>query len=335
MNKPKISIIVPVYNMQMYLRECLDSIRAQTFSEWECILVDDGSTDSSKAICDEYVSSDSRFKVIHKQNGGLSDARNAGLKIAQSDMIGFVDSDDWIEPGMYQLLYDLITQYDADIAQVGYTKEYIGRRSRKHLIRKTEVITGEEAIREIGFDRMPNYVWNKLQRREIITCDFPKGRNFEDIFVYGQWLKNVRRMALDPSLMYHYRMRKGSIIHTNVAKNRYDFFLSNIDRMKMIEDSEYKDCDAPHINSFINKSAISAAKIIARKEKNIALRDETILKISNRLKEYPLPSIRHIGIKSWWRSILLRNHPSSFRRLMRAVTVFDFERKDRERRYYD
>lgn len=335
MNQPKISIIVPVYNMQLYLRECLDSIKSQTFSEWECILVDDGCTDSSPAICDEYAESDCRFRVLHKLNGGLSDARNEGLKMAKGEMIGFVDSDDWIEPGMFQLLYDLLTDNNADIAQVGFTKEYLGRRSIKHLTRKEKVISGEDAIREIGFDRMPNYVWNKLHRRHIISCEFPLDRNFEDIFVYGHWLKNVRRMALDPTPMYHYRMRKGSIIHTDVAKNRYDFFLSNIDRMKMVEDSGYKDCDAPHINSFINKSAISAAKIIARKEKDIALRDETILKISDRLKEYPLPSIRHIGIKSWWRSKLLRNHPVFFRCLMRAVTAFDLERKDRERRYYD
>lgn len=335
MNKPKISIIVPVYNMQTYLRECLDSIRLQTFSDWECILVDDGSTDSSPAICDEYASSDSRFKAIHKPNGGLSDARNAGLKIAQGDIIGFVDSDDWIEPGMYQLLYDLITQYDADIAQVGFIKEYLGRRSCKHIIRKTEVITGEEAIREIGFDRMPSYVWNKLQKREIINCDFPKGRNFEDIFVYGQWLKNVKRMAIDPTPMYHYRMRKGSIIHADVAKNRYDYFLSCIDRMKMIEETENVDSDFNHINAYINKSAVNAAKIIARREKDKSRRDETIRKISREVSAYPLPSIKYTGPKSWWRAKLLRSNFSLFISLMRAVFVFDLDVKDREKRFYD
>ena len=335
MNKPKISIIVPIYNMQMYLRECLDSIIAQTFSDWECILVDDGSTDSSPAICDEYVASDSRFKVIHKLNGGLSDARNAGLNIAQGDLIGFVDSDDWAEPGMFQLLYNLITQNEADIAQIGYIKEYVGRHSCKHLIHKAEVISGDEAMRDIGFDRMPNYVWNKLQKRSIITCDFPKGRNFEDIFVYGQWLRNVKKMALDPTPMYHYRMRKGSIIHTDVAKNRYDYFLSCIDRMKMVEEADNGDSNLNHINAYINKSGINAAKIIARREKDKDRCDETIRKISKEVSKYPLPSIRHMGPKAWWRAKLLRSNPNFFISLMRAVYVFDLDIKDREKRYFD
>ncbi|MDE6380540.1 MAG: glycosyltransferase [Muribaculaceae bacterium] len=335
MDKPKISIIVPVFNMQMHLRECLDSIKGQTFSDWECILVDDGSTDSSPAICDEYASTDYRFKVIHKENGGLSDARNAGLRLAEGELIGFVDSDDWTEPEMFETLYDLITKTGADIAQIGYIKEYVGRRSFKHITRKREVISGEEAMREIGFDHIPNYVWNKLHRREIIDCDFPTGRNFEDIFVYGQWLKNVKKMALDPTPLYHYRMRKGSIIHADVARNRYDYFLSCVDRMKMLQTPSTSNTDVIHINAYINKSAVNAAKFIARREKDKLLRNETIRKISGDLTAYPLPSMRYMKPKTWWRAKLLRLCPNVFISLMNAVFTFDIDVKDREKRYYE
>lgn len=319
----------------MYLRECLDSIKAQTFTNWECIIVDDGSTDHSPSICDEFASADSRFVVIHKQNGGLSAARNAGIRSARSSLIGFVDSDDWIDPGMYELLYDLITESGADIAQVGYKTEYKGRHSTKHLTHKTNIITGMEAMREIGFDRLPNYVWNKLHRKSIMTCDFPEGRNFEDIFVYGQWLKNVKKMALDPTPLYHYRMRKGSIIHADAAKNRYDYFLSCIDRMKMIEHSLNGVKDNDRKNGYINKSAVAAAKIIARLEKNKQRRNDAIARISKEVGDYSLPSPRYIGLKPWWRAKLLRRHPRLFSCLMRGVYMFDIDSKHREAHLYD
>lgn len=335
MEKPSISIIVPVYNMEKYLRECLNSIKGQTFTDWECIIIDDGSTDNSPCICDEFASADSRFKVFHKNNEGLSSARNAGLRHAQGELIGFIDSDDWIEPEMYQVLYDLINENSADIAQVGYIAEYRGRHSIKHLINKNETIGGNEAMREIGFDRLPNYVWNKLQKKSIISCDFPEGRNFEDIFVYGQWLKNVKTMALNPTPMYHYRMRKGSIIHTDAAKNRYDYFLSCIDRMHMIEYSFNGEKDLNKKNAYINRSAVNAAKLIARMEKDKTRRDEVIRKISNDVRSYPLPSIRYIKLKPWWRAKLLRSHPLFFSWLMRGVHVFDFDSKHRDAHLYE
>lgn len=108
MTNPEVSIIVPVYNVEKYLHQCLDSIQAQTFRNWECIVVDDGSTDSSASICDLYSHADSRFIVIHKENGGVSSARNAALEIARGEFIGFADPDDWCEPGMFGHLLHLI-----------------------------------------------------------------------------------------------------------------------------------------------------------------------------------------------------------------------------------
>lgn len=321
--------------MEKYLRECLDSIKAQTFTDWECILVDDGSTDSSPLICDEYSAEDARFRVIHKSNGGLSAARNAALNISSGEYIAFVDSDDWIEPTMFEILYELITKSNADIAQCGFIKEYKGRHSTKHLTRAQKVISGEEAKIKIGFDLLPNYVWNKLHKKSIITCGFPEGRNFEDIVVYGEWLKNVKSMALDPSPLYHYRMRRGSIIHAEAAKNRYDYFTSCLDRMIMIESSLSSEKDITRKNAFIIKSGITASKIIARFESNKERREETILKIRKDLENYPLPSPFYIGLKNWWRAKLLKSHPNLFSSLMRGVHIFDLDVRNREKRYFD
>ncbi len=334
MEKPEISIIVPIYNMEKYLRECLDSIQTQTFSDWECILVDDGSKDSSPTICDEFTARDHRFKVIHKKNGGLSSARNAALKVALGQYIGFVDADDWIEPEMFECLYNDIIGYDAELAQIGYRREYKGRHSTKHLTDSHKVIDGQEAMKEIGMDRLPNYVWNKLHKRSIINCEFPEGRNFEDIYVYSNWLKNVNKMVLNPRVLYHYRMRKGSIIHSDVARNRGDYFLSCIDRMKMIESSLGKN-DAEKRNCYVNRAAVNASKIIARDEKDIMLRHNEIKRISEQVKAYPLPSPKALGLKKWWRANLLRNNPRFFSWLMRSVHILDFDAKYRNSHLFD
>lgn len=319
----------------MYLRQCLDSIRAQTFTDWECIVVDDGSTDTSPAICDEYGAKDQRFRVIHQDNGGLSSARNRALKVANGQLIGFVDADDWIEPEMYETLHRLVSENDADMAMVGFCKEFVGIRSTKHLTHHDKIIDGKTAIKEIGFDHMPSYVWNKLHKRAVINCDFPEGRNFEDIFVYGEWLKNVRKLVIDRSPLYHYRMRKGSIIHTNPAKNRYDYFLSCIDRIKMIESLSDIKKDENLRNAYINKSAVGAAKIIARQEKDVMLRKGAVNRIRMELLDYPLPLMKHLKPKTWWRAYFLRKYPNFFIFLMRGVYKFDFDYRRRMASLYD
>lgn len=124
---PKISIIVPVYNVEKYLEKCVRSILAQTFTDFELILVDDGSPDSSGAMCDQFAKQDERVKVIHKENGGLSDARNAGIEIATGEYLGFIDSDDYIADDMYELLYTNIVKEDADLSICGIYDVYEGK----------------------------------------------------------------------------------------------------------------------------------------------------------------------------------------------------------------
>lgn len=117
---PEISVIVPVYNVEKYLRQCIESIKMQTFENWELILVDDGSLDNSGSICDEYAQSDNRIKVVHKENGGVSTARNFGLAIAAGKYISFIDSDDYIVPKFFEIMLEKLLTYKADIVRCGF-----------------------------------------------------------------------------------------------------------------------------------------------------------------------------------------------------------------------
>ncbi len=329
---PAISIIVPIYNMEKYLEYCLDSIRAQTFEDWECILVDDGSTDNTAAICKKFADKDSRFKLVSKPNGGVSSARNAGLRNAVAEYIGFVDPDDWVEPQLFERLYYLATHYDAEVAQVGFWREYKSRRSVKHIVKETTVMDGKTLMREVSFDRLHNYLWTRLHKRSIIDCEFPEGRVFEDIYVYGKWLKNVSRFVIDPTPLYHYRMRRGSIVHE--ASNRTAYFNACIDKIKMMMQFS----DSPDLRkeyAYINKSAIEAAKRIARMPDYKANGVEAIEYINSKVCEYELPPVKYMGLKKWWRAWLLRKNPKLFASLMRAVHLLDIDSKHRHNQFFD
>ena len=181
-----ISIIVPVYNVEKYIKKCIDSIINQTYKNLEIILVDDGSPDNCGKICDEYAEKDKRIKVIHKENGGLSDARNAGIKIARGCYIGFVDSDDWIDKNMYEKLYKTLKEKDADIAcckLIRYkntiekiSKKFDGRiveYDQRQYIKKFFKIDSQECV---------YYAWNKLYKRQVIDKEqYPIGLTSEDV----------------------------------------------------------------------------------------------------------------------------------------------------------
>ena len=141
----EISIIVPVYKVEKYLKKCVDSILAQTFTDFELILVDDGSPDDSGKICEEYAEKDARVRVLHKENGGLSSARNAGIEVAKGKYLGFIDSDDYIAEDMYELLYNTIIKEDADLSICGIYDVYEGKAP---IVKPTieKVVSAEEAL---------------------------------------------------------------------------------------------------------------------------------------------------------------------------------------------
>lgn len=213
-----ISIIVPVYNVQDYLERCINSIWEQTYKNLEIILVDDGSTDNSGQMCDAYAKKDARIKVVHKENGGLSDARNAGLRVATGQYIGYVDSDDWIEPQMYEKMYKACKDYNADLAVCRYHCEYEG--SEKESGTDQESVFDREMLLNIYICGHNDYViynsvWSKLFSAGLVKdMIFPKGRNSEDIMYTTRAFCRAKKAVYIDSFFYHYVVdRAGSIMN--------------------------------------------------------------------------------------------------------------------------
>lgn len=196
-----ISVIIPIYNVEAYLRRCVDSVLRQTYGELEIILVDDGSPDGCGAICDEYAEKDRRVKVIHQENRGLSGARNAGLKLASGEFVAFLDSDDYIDPDMYEKLRKVLLEQDADIAECGYRWVKKDVTYDRENTGKVDVYTNLQALEKLYFgDQMFGglsiVAWNKLYRRELVRAiGFVEGLNHEDVVFTPQALYAARRVA--------------------------------------------------------------------------------------------------------------------------------------------
>lgn len=233
-----ISVIVPVYKVEPYLDKCVQSIVDQTFQNLEIILVDDGSPDNCPAMCDAWAAKDDRIKVIHKENGGLSDARNAGLAVATGDYIAFVDSDDWIDIHYLYHLYRAIQETGAgiaacDIRTVGESDAPVPAAPMEAPIR---VCTPEEAIGDIlrgeGFRAV---AWNKLYRRDYLAGErYPEGKHHEDEFFTYRILAKAETLAYVDLPLYCYLQRSGSIMHTLTLK-RLDALDAYLERLAFLE----------------------------------------------------------------------------------------------------
>ena len=221
----RISVIVPVYNVSSYLRRFVDSILAQTYENLEIILVDDGATDASGVICDEYARKDDRIRVIHKSNGGLSSARNAGLDIATGEYVAFVDSDDWIEPEMYRYLMGLIQKYDVKLAYTGRfdVEEATGERTVGLCPEKEEKIPAHELVSRIFlWDNVDSAAWDKLYHRSLFEkYRYPEGKICEDVPVTYRIVLETDYVALGNQPMYHYYHRAGSITKSKLSEKSF------------------------------------------------------------------------------------------------------------------
>lgn len=215
-NLPLISVIVPVYNVEAYLDRCVQSIVNQTYQNLEIILVDDGSPDRCPAMCDSWAAKDSRIRVIHQPNAGSGAARNAALDIAQGELIGFADSDDYLEPTMFSHLFELIYRYDADISECAYV-----------------LVTGDVASFDVTSDTIQTYsvhdamyehicnhvfqqvIWNKLYRRNVIgDIRFPASKKIDDEFFTYRVIGNAQILVRSEKTCYAYCQQSDSIMHT-------------------------------------------------------------------------------------------------------------------------
>jgi glycosyltransferase involved in cell wall biosynthesis len=235
-----------VFKVEPYLRHCLDSILNQTYRNLEILLIDDGSPDKCGQICEEYARADSRIRVFHTANKGLSAARNVGLREARGDYIGFVDSDDWIEPDMYCSLLHQLVESEADISACEIWNEYDGDQQLGHNIQDV-YYSGSEAIHALIYLRTYSCVWNKLYKKKCWDdVWFPEGKTFEDVATLYKVFLRADSVSCSSNPLYHYRMRISSIAHENSMNNLMDRWNSHYCRYQDIcslpDFDEKKEC---------------------------------------------------------------------------------------------
>ena len=223
----KISIIIPIYNVEKYLRECLDSIINQTYQNLEIILIDDGSPDQCGDICDQYAAVDARIKVIHKQNGGLSDARNTGLDICTGDWISFVDSDDYISPCFIEVMYKSAIENGSEISALYWMEEFWDQQNyRPKLDEKMEnlhttTISAREALELMFYRNISLAAQTKLCRRDILNnIRFPFDYHYEDFATTYKEFLHANRVTIIHNKLYAYRLRADSITHQDFSEKK-------------------------------------------------------------------------------------------------------------------
>lgn len=286
----KVSIIVPVYNVDKYLRRCIESIMNQTLKEIEIILVDDGSTDKSSMICDEYAKLDNRIKIIHKANGGLSDARNKGLDMVRGKYIGFVDSDDFVSIDMFNHLYN--NSINADIVSCEYIKFYsddyrnFKKNSKKIKMKEFNNVEALENYFGEYHDKreIQTVVWNKIYKKELFEdIRFPFGKLYEDGYVTYKLLYKSRKIVHLYEELYYYFQREDSLVRSEFSLKVLKSYDDRREMFKFLYDK------VPSINNrsaqlYIDKYFTLYKQIIKSKSKDA----DIILfkyKIKNELKQ--------------------------------------------------
>lgn len=232
----KISVVVPVYNVETELERCVQSICNQTYKNLEIILVDDGSTDNSGKICDEFAKKDKRIKVIHQTNAGSPAARKAGFKMSIGGVIAFVDSDDYIEAEMYEKLMENMIETNADIVFCDYNSVKDGKSDKRYFDNSSKILTKEEALKYLANDEIKSFMWNKLYKIEILNeTDFYVGKIMEDFLCMPDIFIRSEKISYIHGAFYNYVRRNASIMgnksnmfkYWNACKFRLDWYKDN------------------------------------------------------------------------------------------------------------
>lgn len=229
---------MPVHNTADYLHKCIESLRSQTLQQIEIILVDNLSVDGSSEICDEYAKIDKRIKVLHLSIAGLSIARNAGMRIASAPYIGFVDSDDYVEPAMFEKMLDAMVQSDAEIAYCNFLLEYEFKPNESPYRNSGDIVIRDpkNVLQDMMMEKVSCSACTKLYKSDFLTSlQFPEGKNYEDRLVMYEWVALCKKVVWVDSPFYHYVERQTSICHTMSPMNLYHYFLAEYARMRFME----------------------------------------------------------------------------------------------------
>ncbi len=298
----EISIIVPVYQVEEYIKQCIDSILAQTFKDFELILVDDGSKDNSGKICDEYAALDSHITVIHKANGGLSDARNKGLDNASGNYFMFVDSDDYIAPDMVECLYQNIIKRNADIAVCNFRCFFEDGEKDFSTENKAEVLSGKEIFyyrkneRNYGFWTV---AWNKLYKAETFqNMRFRFGKYHEDEF----WANDIYQMDITvvavEEALYYYRQRNNGIMGNQNIGKCFDIIEAFEERINIYLKEEEYSAQAYKVLIYSLEHLNESKKLITNNEdkEHFAQAEKQTKDIINRLKKRKLSTVQKLSL---------------------------------------
>ena len=235
--KELISVVVPIYNSKNYTKKCIESLMKQTYQNLEIILIDDGSSDGSDEICDMYAKVDKRLKVIHKKNEGRCVARNIGIDYANGDYIGFVDGDDYLEEDMYEVLYNLLTEYQADISMISYFDIKEESKTPRYNLNEICIYDNVEAMKELLLDKkIQSYLWNKLFKKELFReLRLEDLSNLEDVdFIYKIFMR-MKWLVYLPIPKYNYVFRKDSGLRSISAQKFHVALEVVVNRFYVIE----------------------------------------------------------------------------------------------------
>lgn len=252
---PEISIIVPVYNVEKYLHQCINSVLAQTFEDFELILVDDGSPDNCGVICDEYAKQDKRVHVLHQKNQGVSVARNVGIEWAlsnsDSEWLCFVDSDDFVHPDYLKALYAAVKKYDIKLSQCASFDFFDGEEFDVQPIESyvNRLVTPEK----VYIMRGTVVPMRKLIHRDLMKeVRFPVGKSMEDEYTIYKVIFSVKHIAIIDQALYYYRIRAGSAMHSSWSLKRFDAFDAYEQQIAFFHESRYDELYVMTIRKYVN-----------------------------------------------------------------------------------
>ncbi len=328
-NNPLISIIIPVYNGGQFLGPCIDSIVSQTYQHWQLLLIDDGSTDHSGAICDAYAQRDSRITSVHKQNGGQAAARNDGLSMATGDYVSFVDCDDWLEPDMYATMLSVLAEKQAEVVICGFIEEYTGWQKPVNADGPLIVYDAKEAVKLVLQGKLGSYLWSMLFKRSVVKEKMPDLNPYEDHATIFKWLFHARKVVVLHRAFYHYRQLQNSSLHSYDPRKGNHFFHAIKERYYYIEDGHLLPEWAYENRRLYLRGCIKLTKDLARMSSYNEQMRSIIEEVRIELRKFLPIKRQEIGLKYYIRLRLLLWDIDKYVSLLRFSSVFSFSQHKR------
>ena len=316
--KPKISIIVPIYNVEKYLEKCISSLLNQTFSDFELILVNDGSPDNCGKICDSFKEKDSRIKVLHLENGGVCRARNKGMELATGDFYVFVDSDDWVEKNYCSELYRLLISENADISIIEASYENLdGEVIFQKPTSSEKVFDGNRALVLLLEDKvLQSHPWGKLYKVSFLkNINFPENlKCFEDYSTLFKVFDKAIKVVKSNEKLYHYIQHDDSLSHNLSPETAYHFFLAIMETFKFCEKTKLFQNNGKIAKNMVKKLLMVLKRIIRNTTPNQMQNEKE--KIRQSFKPFLKFSVNQIGIEYYFYLRLYYYYPKIYTNLI-------------------